>query len=101
MTLSWKALTPIAVAVILALIPAPDGLAQHAWYFFAIFAGVIVALILEPLPGGVQVPPEQIPYAVAGQRPTSCIVEQQSARRIFRRSDCFRHNPAQKMRGRG
>jgi di/tricarboxylate transporter len=29
----------------------PEGLAQHAWYFFAIFAGVIVGLMLEPLPG--------------------------------------------------
>ncbi len=48
----WKALTPIAVAVVLALIPAPDGLAPHAWYFFAIFVGVIVGLMLEPLPGG-------------------------------------------------
>lgn len=47
----WKALVPIAVAVGLAVIPPPEGLAQHAWYFFAIFAGVIVALMLEPLPG--------------------------------------------------
>jgi L-tartrate/succinate antiporter len=47
----WKAVVPIAVAAVLALIPPPEGLAQHAWYFFAIFAGVIVALILEPLPG--------------------------------------------------
>lgn len=52
MNLSWKAIAPIALSVILALIPPPDGLAQHAWYFFAIFAGVIVALMLEPLPGG-------------------------------------------------
>jgi len=49
---SWKALAPIAVAIIIALIPAPAGLAPHAWYFFAIFAGVIVGLMLEPLPGG-------------------------------------------------
>jgi L-tartrate/succinate antiporter len=48
----WKALAPIVVAVVIALLPAPDGLAQHAWYFFAIFAGVIVGLVLEPLPGG-------------------------------------------------
>jgi L-tartrate/succinate antiporter len=47
----WKAVVPIAVAILLAVIPPPEGLAQHAWYFFAIFAGVIVALILEPLPG--------------------------------------------------
>jgi L-tartrate/succinate antiporter len=49
--LSWKALAPVAVALAIALVPAPEGLAQHAWYFFAIFAGVIVGLMLEPLPG--------------------------------------------------
>lgn len=48
----WKALAPLAVAAVLALLPAPEGLAPHAWYFFAIFAGVIVGLMLEPLPGG-------------------------------------------------
>ena len=50
--ISWRALAPIAVTAVLALCPAPEGLAQHAWYFFAIFAGVIVALMVEPLPGG-------------------------------------------------
>src|SRR5438105_5897396 len=48
----WRVIAPLAVTVILALAPAPPGLAQHAWYYFAIFAGVIVALISEPLPGG-------------------------------------------------
>jgi L-tartrate/succinate antiporter len=48
----WKALVPIAVAIGIALIPPPEGLAPHAWYYFAIFAGVIVGLMLEPLPGG-------------------------------------------------
>ena len=47
-----KVAAPIATAATLALISAPAGLAQHAWYFFAIFAGVIVALMFEPLPGG-------------------------------------------------
>jgi L-tartrate/succinate antiporter len=50
--MNWKAIAPVAVAIIIALIPAPDGLAQHAWYFFAIFVGVIVGLMFEPLPGG-------------------------------------------------
>jgi L-tartrate/succinate antiporter len=50
--LSWKALAPIVLAIVLALIPPPEGLAPHAWYFFAIFAGVILGLMLEPLPGG-------------------------------------------------
>src|SRR4051794_28765371 len=49
--LNWQALLPVAVALIIALIPAPAGLAPHAWYFFAIFAGVIVGLMVEPLPG--------------------------------------------------
>ena len=47
----WKALLPVIVAGVIALFPPPEGLAQHAWYFFAIFAGVIVGLMLEPLPG--------------------------------------------------
>jgi L-tartrate/succinate antiporter len=47
----WKALLPVVVAGLIAFIPPPEGLAQHAWYFFAIFAGVIVGLMLEPLPG--------------------------------------------------
>ena len=52
MNISWKAVAPVAVAIIIALLPAPDGLPQHAWYFFAIFVGVIVGLMFEPLPGG-------------------------------------------------
>src|SRR4051794_39777315 len=48
----WKAIAPIAVAAALALIAPPAGLAPHAWYFFAIFVGVIVGLMFEPLPGG-------------------------------------------------
>jgi L-tartrate/succinate antiporter len=47
----WRALAPVAVAAAIALCPAPDGLPQHAWYYFAIFAGVIVGLMVEPLPG--------------------------------------------------
>lgn len=47
----WKALAPVAIALAIALLPAPSGLAHHAWYFFSIFVGVIVGLILEPLPG--------------------------------------------------
>ncbi|MCK6428884.1 MAG: anion permease [Burkholderiaceae bacterium] len=42
---------PVLVTVVIALLPHPEGLAPHAWYFFAIFVGVIVALMLEPLPG--------------------------------------------------
>ncbi len=45
------ALIPIIVAIVIALIPTPGGLASNAWYFFALFAGTIVALVLEPIPG--------------------------------------------------
>ena len=51
MRTSVKAIAPIALAVLLALLPAPEGLAPHAWYFTAIFAGVVLALVLEPIPG--------------------------------------------------
>ncbi|BCZ83444.1 ABC transporter permease [Paraburkholderia terrae] len=47
----WKALAPVIVPVVIALIPAPAGLEQHTWYYFAIFVGVIVGLMLEPIPG--------------------------------------------------
>jgi anion transporter len=30
----------------------PDGLSRNAWMYFAVFAAVIVGLILEPIPGG-------------------------------------------------
>ncbi len=49
-TSRWLAFLPVAVAVIIALFPAPSGLEQHAWYFFAIFAGTIAALIIESFP---------------------------------------------------
>lgn len=35
------------------LIPAPSGLPPRAWHYFALFATVIAALIIEPLPGPV------------------------------------------------
>jgi L-tartrate/succinate antiporter len=50
---SWKSLAPLIVTVVVALWPTPDGLSPHAWYFFAIFLGCVVGLILEPLPGAV------------------------------------------------
>lgn len=47
--LVWRAGIPLAVAVIIALSPAPAGLSQNAWYYFAIFVAVIIALITEPI----------------------------------------------------
>lgn len=46
-----RAVAPIIVPIVIAFVPAPDGLAQHAWYFFAIFIGIVLGLILESLPG--------------------------------------------------
>lgn len=46
----WRALVPLAIGVIIALLPVPQGLTPNSWYFFAIFVAVIVGLILEPLP---------------------------------------------------
>ena len=51
MKVTIKRLVPISVAVVLALLPTPEGLPPHAWYYFAIFAGVITGLIVENLPG--------------------------------------------------
>ena len=51
MNITWRHFTPVSVTVVLALIPPPEGLAPHAWYYFAIFAGVIAGLIIENLPG--------------------------------------------------
>ena len=47
----WQALLPLIVTIVLAILPPPPGLAHFAWLYFSIFAGVIVGLILEPLPG--------------------------------------------------
>ena len=49
----WRYLAPLAVIAIIALIPVPAGLESHTWLYFAVFTGVIVGLILEPVPGAV------------------------------------------------
>lgn len=46
----WKALVPIVVGAVLLLLPIPEGLKPNAWYYFALFVAVIIALILEPIP---------------------------------------------------
>ena len=49
-TLSWRFAEPIVVWLALLLIPHPTGLSPIAWRYLGLFAGVIVALVLEPLP---------------------------------------------------
>ena len=45
-----KLALPIIVAVVIFIIPTPEGLTSNAWLYFAIFMGVVVGLILEPVP---------------------------------------------------
>lgn len=46
-----KWIGPLALGLILVVIPAPSGLSATAWHYFALFAAVIAGLITEPLPG--------------------------------------------------
>lgn len=46
----WRAGIPVLTGIVLAVIPAPHGLAPYAWHYLALFATVILALITEPLP---------------------------------------------------
>jgi L-tartrate/succinate antiporter len=50
MKLDWKAILPLAIGVVLWLVPTPQGLPPGAWHYFAVFAAVIAALVLEPIP---------------------------------------------------
>lgn len=46
----WAKLAPIALCIVIAVLPAPAGLTAAAWRYFALFAGVILGLVLEPVP---------------------------------------------------
>jgi L-tartrate/succinate antiporter len=46
-----KWIGPLALGLILFVIPTPSGLSATAWHYFALFAAVIAGLITEPLPG--------------------------------------------------
>ncbi len=50
MSNNMKFAIPIIIAIIVAILPTPEGLTVNAQYFFAVFLGVIVGLILEPIP---------------------------------------------------
>jgi L-tartrate/succinate antiporter len=43
-------IVPLAVGAVLFVLPAPPGLAPHAWHYLALFAAVVAALIVEPIP---------------------------------------------------
>jgi len=49
-SISWRALTPIIVGIVIVAIPVPASLKPSAWYYFALFTATIIAIILEPIP---------------------------------------------------
>lgn len=49
-TRTLRALLPILVGIVIALVPPPSGLTRNAWYFFALFAAVITGAVTEPIP---------------------------------------------------
>jgi citrate:succinate antiporter/L-tartrate/succinate antiporter len=52
MKMNWRTWAPIAIWLILFLLPAPSGLNASQWHYFAVFAAVIAALVLESMPVG-------------------------------------------------
>jgi len=50
--INWRALAPLAVWLVVYLIPVPEGLKPNQWHYFAIFAAVISGLVLESMPVG-------------------------------------------------
>lgn len=45
-----KLFAPVLVAMIIFILPTLDGLSQNTWLYFSIFIGIVVGLILEPIP---------------------------------------------------
>ena len=43
-------LIPVLVTLVVWFIPVPEGLSANAWHFMAIFLGVVVGLVIEPVP---------------------------------------------------
>ncbi|QIE25448.1 L-tartrate/succinate antiporter [Caballeronia sp. SBC1] len=46
----WKSLAPIALMVLLWLVPVPGSMPPQAWHYFAVFVAMVVGMILEPIP---------------------------------------------------
>src|SRR5262249_54091620 len=46
----WTLAAPLVVWLAIVLIPHPVGLSASGWRYLGLFSGVIVALVLEPLP---------------------------------------------------
>ena len=52
MKITWKTVAPLLIWLALYLVPVPAGLNANQWHYFALFAAVIAALILESMPVG-------------------------------------------------
>lgn len=52
MKMTWSRWAPLAIGAVLLLLPVPAGLRPEAWHYFALFATVISALVLESMPVG-------------------------------------------------
>src|SRR3954451_3090308 len=50
--INWKTIAPLAIWLVLYLMPVPAGLNADQWHYFALFAAVIAGLILESMPVG-------------------------------------------------
>ncbi len=50
MSSTWRSVAPLIVWLAIVVMPRPAGLSRHGWSYLGLFAGVIVALVLEPLP---------------------------------------------------
>ena len=52
MKINWRTIAPLAVWLVIFLSPTPAGLNPNQWHYFAVFAAVIVGLVLESMPAG-------------------------------------------------
>ena len=52
MKITWKIIAPLAIWLVLYLIPVPAGLNANQWHYFALFAAVIAGLVLESMSVG-------------------------------------------------
>src|ERR1700754_1971007 len=50
--ITWKTIVPLAVWLVVYLVPVPAGLAANQWHYFAIFAAVIAGVVLDSMPLG-------------------------------------------------
>jgi len=50
--ISWRMLAPFVLWLAIYLLPVPEGLKPNQWHYFAIFAAVILGLVIESMPPG-------------------------------------------------